>query len=123
LAAGFQGLAPHWFELSATAYLGESGMLGFRGEGEYDLRLSRRVYLQPRISMDWYSQSDRVNRRGEGLAELAAGLRLRYEFSPRFAPYVGVSWQRNYGDTGDLLVSLGEPDESSRWVFGLRFWL
>jgi copper resistance protein B len=73
--------------------------------------------------MDWYSQSDRVNRRGEGLAELAAGLRLRYEFSPRFAPYVGVSWQRNYGDTGDLLVSLGEPDESSRWVFGLRFWL
>lgn len=123
LAAGFQGLAPNWFEVSVTAYLGKSGDLAFRGEGEYDLRLSRRVYLQPRLSVDWYSQSDEVNRLGEGLAELAAGLRLRYEFTPRFAPYFGVSWNRSYGQTSELLSRLGEDDESSHWVMGLRFWL
>ncbi|MDF1623419.1 MAG: copper resistance protein B [Pseudohongiella nitratireducens] len=123
LAAGIQGLAPNWFEVSATAYLGESGRFAFSAESEYDLRLSRRIYLQPRVELDWYSRSDVVNRLGRGLAELSAGLRLRYEFTPRFAPYLGLSWSRSFAETAKLLRENNMADEENRWVIGLRFWL
>ena len=116
-------MAPNWFEVSATAYLGESGRFAFSAEGEYDLRLSRRIYLQPRVELDWYSRSDVVNRLGRGLAELSAGLRLRYEFTPRFAPYLGLSWNRSFAETATLLRENHMADEESRWVIGLRFWL
>ena len=39
---------------------------------------------------------------GRGLSEVQAGLRLRYEFTREFAPYVGVSRVRFYGDSKDL---------------------
>ena len=36
LAFGFQGLAPYWFELDMTAYLGEQGNSAFTLEAEYE---------------------------------------------------------------------------------------
>jgi len=39
LAFGFQGLAPYWFELDVTAYLGEGAAV------HWDLKLSTNCYL------------------------------------------------------------------------------
>ena len=37
LAAGFQGLAPYWFELDATAYLGQQGRAAASFQAEYEI--------------------------------------------------------------------------------------
>ena len=47
-AVGIQGIAPDWFEVEATAYVGASGRTHVRFETEYELLLTNRLVLQPR---------------------------------------------------------------------------
>jgi copper resistance protein B len=119
---GVAGLAPYKFEVEAHLYVGQQGRLAARLEGEYELLLTNRLILQPRVEVSAYSKDDPANRVGRGLSEGQAALRLRYEFTRQFAPYVGYAWSRHLGDTADLLRAEGRPAQEQGWVAGLRFW-
>lgn len=122
LAVGVVGLAPYKFEIEATGYIGESGRLAARVEGEYEILFTNQWILQPKLEANLYSKDDVENGIGKGLSEAEFGLRLRYEFSPRFAPYVGYAWSRKFGDTANLAEAIGEEADEQGWVAGLRFW-
>jgi len=122
LALGMQGLAPYWFEVDATAYVGEQGRLGFNLESEYELLLTQKLILQPRIEVDVYSEPDAARGLGAGVSDAAAGLRLRYEFKREIAPYIGVEWAGKFGATKDFARAAGEDTSETRFVAGLRFW-
>lgn len=122
LAMGVQGLAPYWFEVEATAYVGEEGRTALRLGAEYELLLTQKLILQPRIEANVYGKSDVERDLGRGLSDLHAGLRLRYEIRREFAPYLGIEWARKFGDTADLARDAGEDVSDTRLVAGLRFW-
>lgn len=122
LAAGVQGLAPYWFELNATAYLGNAGQSEIIFDSEYELLLTQRLILQPRAEFTVRGKEDPANLLGRGLATAAVGLRLRYEFTRQFAPYVGVETAKRFGDTADLVRSAGESENDTRYFAGVRFW-
>lgn len=122
LAAGVQGLAPYWFDVDVTAYFGEGGRTALRLSADYDILLTQRLILQPRVEVNLYGQEDKERGIGSSLSSSSAGLRLRYEFSRQIAPYIGVEWKGKYGATADLARSAGEPTEESQWVAGVRFW-
>ena len=121
-AVGIQGLAPYWFEVEATAYVGESGRTHFRFEAEYELLLTNRLVLQPLAEIEIYGKSDPVHGIGAGLSELDAGFRLRYELRREFAPYVGVTWNRKFFGTADFAEAAGEGARSTRLALGVRMW-
>ncbi len=121
-ALGIRGLAPYWFELQATAYVGESGRTAARVEAEYDLLLTQRLILQPRLEVNAYGKSDPARGLGSGLSDLEAGVRLRYEITRKFAPYVGVSWGHKFGGTADYARRTGEDASEAKWVAGVKFW-
>lgn len=122
LAFGVSGLAPYWFEVGATAYVGKAGQTALRLEGEYELLITQRLILQPRAEFTAYGKRDDAQSVASGPSDFTAGLRLRYEFSRQFAPYVGVEWNRLLGGTADIARADGEDTRSTRWVAGLRFW-
>lgn len=122
LAFGVQGLAPYWFEVDATAYVGEAGRTALRLSAEYELLLTQRLVLQPRIEASAYGQSDPENGIGNGLSNVSAGLRLRYEFTRQFAPYIGVEWTGAYGETADLRRAASAKLHETRIVAGVRLW-
>jgi copper resistance protein B len=122
LAFGVQGLAPYWFELDIAAYLGEEGRSALRLDAEYELLLTQKLVLQPKIEANAYGKDDAGRGLGSGLSELSAALRLRYEIRREFAPYVGVEWARKLGETEDLARAAGEDTDETRFVAGLRFW-
>ena len=122
LAFGIQGLAPYWFEVDATAYLGENGRSALRVATEYELLLTQRLILQPRAEFNFYGKRDLVRNIGSGLSDGALGLRLRYEFSRQIAPYIGVKRVEKFGQTADMARDAGERAGETRWVAGLRFW-
>ncbi|MBT8128902.1 MAG: copper resistance protein B, partial [Gammaproteobacteria bacterium] len=122
LAFGVQGLAPYWFELDAAAYIGEAGRTAFTLEAEYELLLTQKLILQPRIETNWYGKRDAARGLGDGLSDLSAGLRLRYEIRREFAPYLGVEWARKFGETEDFARAAGLDPDETRFVAGLRFW-
>jgi copper resistance protein B len=121
-ALGIQGLAPYWFEVEATAYVGEQGRLAAVFSGDYEILLTQRLILQPKLELDLYSKDDPDNGIGSGLAESELALRLRYEIRREFAPYVGVAWSRLYGGTADFARAEGHDTNDVQLVAGLRFW-
>lgn len=121
-AIGIQGLAPYWFEVEATAYLGESGRTHLRLETEYELLLTNRLVLQPLLELQIHGKPDPERGLGSGLSSADAGLRLRYEFRRELAPYVGVTWSRKFFGTADLAEVAGEETSGARLALGARLW-
>jgi len=111
-ALGVTGLAPYEFDVELTAYVGERGTVALSADIEYELLLTQRWVLQPRVEAMWFSRDDGRHRAESGLSKSALGLRLRYEIRREFAPYLGVEWSRS-GDTRDTLA----------FVAGVRAWL
>lgn len=101
LAVGVMGLAPYRFNVQATAYLGEAGQTALRVETEYDMLLTNRLILQPRLELDAYGKDDPDSGIESGVS-MDLGLRLRYEIRREFAPYMGVTW-----DTHELQALAG----------------
>jgi len=122
LALGVQGLAPYWFEVDAAAYIGDNGRTAARLEAEYELLLTQKLILQPRVEINYYGKSDPALEIGNGVSSSVAGLRLRYEFSRQFAPYIGVERVSKFGRTADLARADGKTAGETRWVAGVRIW-
>jgi copper resistance protein B len=120
---GIQGLAPYFFDLELTGFVSSQGHLAARLEASYDLLITQRLILQPQVEFNVYSKSDPGRGVGPGLSEIDAGLRLRYEFSRKFAPYVGVSYEGKFGQTANFAKRAGESTGEVRLVVGVRIWL
>jgi copper resistance protein B len=122
LAFGVQGLAPYWFELQATAYVGSADRTAFRLRTDYDVLFTQRLILQPELEANLYGRDDRARDIGRGLSDMQLGLRLRYEIRREFAPYVGVQFVHRFGRTADFVRHAGGAATDRRFVFGLRLW-
>jgi copper resistance protein B len=122
-AFGVQGLAPYWFEVGATAYVGDAGRTALRLEVDYDLSLTQRLVLQPRVEVNAYGKSDPAAHIASGVSDAEAGLRLRYELRRELAPYIGIERSWLFGNSADFARSNGRPATDTRWVVGLRVWL
>jgi copper resistance protein B len=121
-AFGVQGLAPYWFDIEATAYLGQSGRAAVRVEAEYQLMLTQKLIFTPDLELNAYGKSDPARHIGSGLSNVEFGLRLRYEVTRQFAPYIGIDWNRHIGDTSDLVRAAGKPAFDHQIVAGVRVW-
>lgn len=121
-AIGLIGMAPYRFEVSATAYIGESGQTAAHLGIEYEMLLTNRLILQPVVELDVSGKDDPQRHVGSGLSSAEAGLRLRYEINRRFAPYIGVVHERSFGGTADYRQEAGEAARDTRFVAGVRLW-
>jgi copper resistance protein B len=121
-AFGIQGLAPYFFDLDVTGFVSGEGHLAAKLEASYDLLLTQRLILQPQIELNLYSKADRARLVGAGFSDIDTGLRLRYEFSRKFAPYIGVVYQGKFGQTANFARQAGESTGDVRFAFGVRVW-
>lgn len=122
LVAGMEGMAPYWFKINAAAFLSNKGEVRARLEGSYDLRLTQELILQPRIETNISFQDIAPIGVGSGFTDFEAGLRLRYEIKQEIAPYVGVEWRRQLGDTARFTRAAGDDPSSVNFVAGIRIW-
>jgi copper resistance protein B len=122
-AFGIQGLAPYFFDLEVTGFVSGEGHLAAKLEASYDLLLTQRLILQPQIEVNLYSKADPARLIGAGFSDIDTGLRLRYEISRKFAPYLGVAYEGKFGQTASYAKRAGESTGDFRFVFGVRIWL
>lgn len=121
-AIGMEGLAPYFFQVEPTFYFRDGGHVAGRLTTTYDLLVTQRLIAQPELEMNFYSKRDVQRLIGSGLSDLDTGLRLRYEISRKFAPYIGFAYTRKFGDTATLSRQAGEAVSAPRLTFGVRFW-
>lgn len=119
---GLQGLSPYRFELEPALFISQDGDVSARLTATYDMLISQRLILQPRLDLDAAVQSAEKFGVGEGINSIGLGLRLRYEITREFAPYVGVQWLQQFGETADISRRGGGRAENIALVFGVRLW-
>ena len=119
---GLQGLTPYRFEVEPALFISQDGDVSARLTATYDILLTQRLILQPRVDFDVAVQSVEDFDVGEGVNSLGLGLRLRYEIRREFAPYVGVQWLRQFGETADIARRGGGRTDDLAVVFGVRLW-
>ncbi|WP_250459232.1 copper resistance protein B [Microbulbifer litoralis] len=119
---GLNGLAPYFFEVDSALFVGEDGDSALRLEAEYELLLTQQWVLSPELELNFFGQNNRETGTGSGLSDIEAGLRLRYEFTPQFAPYFGINYEKKVGNAADFARDDGESTSETTWVVGLRTW-
>lgn len=119
---GFQGLAPYWFEIDSSLFIGESEQVGLRFTAEYEWMITQKWVLSPEIEFNIHSKDDEVVGIGSGLSDSQLGIRLRYEIRREFAPYFGINWNNKYGKTATYAKNDGEKVSSTQIVAGFRAW-
>lgn len=119
---GIQGLARYRFELEPALFISQDGDVSARLTATYDILLTQRLILQPRLDFDAAVQSAEKFGVGEGVNSLGLGLRLRFEIRREFAPYVGVHWLSRFGETADIARRGGGRADDLAVVFGVRLW-
>ncbi len=119
---GVQGLAPYEFEIDAALFLSDKGEVTARIEVELDQRITQRLILQPRGELNLSAQDVPELGIGAGLDQAELGLRLRYEVSRQFAPYLGVEYERKFGQSGRYARAAGENAGVTSVVAGVRLW-
>jgi copper resistance protein B len=90
-------------------------------KAEYDILLTQKLYLQPSVEVNLYGKDDERRGIGSGLTDGTAGLRLKYEVTRQFVPYVGVEWSSKFGKTANYVQAAGEAKQETRFVAGLSF--
>jgi copper resistance protein B len=121
-ALGIEGLAPEFFDFEPTFYFSDGGRVAGRVNGSYDLLITNRLILQPQFELNFYSKSDPSRGIGSGLSELDTGLRMRYEITRKFAPYIGMAYAGKYGESADFTRDEGGIVNDVRFIFGIRVW-
>jgi len=111
------GLAPYYFETRAALLFNAEGNLGVRLDTEYELLITQKLIATPSLEAEFYTKDDPTLMLGSGLSSIEAGLRIRYEFVREFAPYIGIEWEKTFGQTYKL-----DPKNDTRVVVGVKFW-
>ena len=122
LALGFQGVAPYWFEVDSTLFIGEQNLVGLRFAAEYEWMITQRLVLAPEFEFNIHNKDDEASGIGAGLSDTQLGIRLRYEIKREFAPYIGINWNKKYGKTATFAKNDGEKTDSTQIVVGVRAW-
>lgn len=120
LVLGIQGLLPNLFEANLQFFVDNRGTASARFEGSYDAYLTQRLVLQPQVEINAAANSDSQARLASGFTRMETGLRLRYEITREFAPYIGVQYESVLGDTRRIYKRNNEDRDILSGVAGIR---
>ena len=118
--AGFSGLAPYFIETDVSLFLSEKGAISSRMEAETDILITQRLILQPLVEMNLALSDDKDIDIGSGLVSTELGSRLRYEITRDVAPYIGINYERLYGQTARFAKDEGEAKSSFSLLAGIK---
>ncbi|MBK5283107.1 MAG: copper resistance protein B [Nitrospiraceae bacterium] len=119
---GIEGLVPYNYEFESALFIDQNGAVSARLSLTKDMLLTQQLVLQTRFETNAAVQRVEEFTTGSGLNNLEFGVRLRYEIRREFAPYVGISIDRSFGETATLVRQDGGNPSQIRFAVGVRAW-
>lgn len=116
---GLHGLAPQFIETDIDFFIADDP--AFRFEIEYEGLITNRIILAPSFELDLpFTDDEEIGLGGFG-PSMELGLRLSYDLVDRaIAPYVGVHYERSFGESSLLAQREGENPGAVFFVVGAR---
>jgi copper resistance protein B len=118
---GLTGLAKQWIEIDADLFVSDKGSASVGLDAEYELLLTNRLTLTPSADLDIAFSDDEKMGVGSGFSSAEVGWRLSYDILDRtLSPYLGVIWERKFGQTADFAREEGEDTEAWFVAIGMK---
>jgi len=116
---GVHGLAEQWFEVDADLFLSEDPSARF--EVEYEGLITNLVTVTPSIEVDLPFTDDEEFENGAWGPTIEVGARISYDLVDRLlSPYVGVHYERKFGETANIAEEDGGDDDAVFIVTGVK---
>lgn len=116
---GIHGLAEQWFEIDADLFLSEDPSARF--EIEYEGLVTNYITLTPSVEIDIPFTDDEDFEYGAWGPTVEVGARLGYDLEDRLlTPYIGVHYERSFGETANIADANGEDADNLFLVTGVR---
>ena len=115
---GISGEPRDGLALESYTFVSRRGDVLAEAKAIYDHPLTDRLTLQPRLGINLAAQDIPDQGLAAGFTDTELGLRLRYELTDLFAPYVGISHERLLGRTADIAHEAGDVVRSTHFVVG-----
>lgn len=120
-AIGVQGMIGTRLNWESYAFLSDKGRLTGEAQIVYQLPITDRFYLEPRLGAGWSAQDVAAEAITAGLTEGEGTLRLRYRLTGRINIYTAVAHERLLGGTRRRAREQGETRQSTMAVIGFGF--
>lgn len=120
---GIHGLARYLLKYDVFSYVSTDGNIFAHIEAETEFHITQRLMFEPEIELEVSGQAVPDENLGDGVTKTISSVRLRYEYTPEFSPYIGVETQSHVGSTKNLLQSAGKKTSKTFFVFGIKLWL
>lgn len=117
---GLEGLLPYFIELESAVFIDPKGNVSSRASLTKDFLFTNRWIMQARFETNAAIQKVERFTTAKGLNNIETGLRLRYEFSRKYAPYIGVTFDRSFFETARLVRQDGGDPSQIRLAAGIR---
>lgn len=117
---GLEGTLPYFVELESAVFIDPKGNVSGRATLTKDFLFTNRWIMQARFETNAAIQKVERFTTGKGLNNIETGLRLRYEFSRKYAPYIGVTFDRSFFETARLVRQEGGDPSQIRLAAGVR---
>jgi len=116
---GVKGLAPQWVEVDADLYVSDHP--SFRLGVSYEALITNHIILTPSFEVDLPFSDDRAIEIGAWGPKAEIGARLSYDLIDRaVAPYIGVHYERFFGETANIRTMEGKEGDALWFVTGVR---
>jgi copper resistance protein B len=113
---GVMGLAPYLFDVDVNVFINNDSLVNARFSAEYEYLFTQRVVLIPNFEMSVYSDDDNARGIVSGISSAELGIRLQYQIKREFAPYIGINFDKQYGN------SVIDANSETQLLVGVSFW-
>lgn len=122
LLLGAIGMAPGFWDVDASLYASDDDDIQLNIEIEKELMLTQKWVLTPEFDITVNGNTNEDFGEGSGLSEIEASIRIGYEPSKKFQPFLGLSALQTFGRTKDLKKGESEDTENFSLIAGIHFW-
>ena len=117
-AVGAQGVIAERLSWETFIFFSQQGHVIGEGELVYQLPITDKLYLEPRVTLGWSADSVAEEATRPGFTEGEATVRLRYSVNDRINIYAGVLHERLLGGTRALALEQGDAAQSTIALVG-----
>lgn len=118
--AGFEGLAPQFFETKTHFYASDQGNYSVRFKQEIDVLLTQRLIAQPYFETEIFLNNAKQLEVKRGISDFEIGLITRYEITRKFAPYLALRYHTKTFGTANLANQLDQKVDNFIASVGIR---
>ena len=115
--AGFKGLAPYFLETETHLFISEDGDFTARIMMERDFLITQYLITKPYFEINLSAQNAAEKEIGSGITQGEFGIKTRYEFSRKFAPYFDLKYERKFGTTS--VIAKKNQENRDNFIAGI----